>query len=242
MRSDQYNCSIDIAHTREEIYEKPGSLPKWEKSNINNDLLRRDITINAICIEILSSGLNIIDDLEGIKDIKNKKIRLLHNNSIIDDPTRLYRAIRYKSRFSFDFEEETKQLMESSIRDIKNISQFRKNNEIVKIINEENPEYILTCIQDNKIFLSLFPENFLNKLAYIDKDFWRKSELHTKIFFSLFDSNVKFVNDFISSLNYSKKEKKIINELFDLKNSIIKKTFVDDFVDKELISNIYHCL
>ena len=71
MRSDEYNCSIDIAHTREEIYEKPGSLPKWEKSNINNDLLRRDITINAICI-----GLKIIDDLDGIKDIKNQKIRL----------------------------------------------------------------------------------------------------------------------------------------------------------------------
>ena len=242
MRSDEYNCSIDIAHTREEIYEKPGSLPKWEKSNINNDLLRRDITINSICIEILSSGLKIIDDLDGIKDIKNKKIRLLHNNSIIDDPTRLYRAIRYKSRFSFDFEEETKQLMESSISDIKNISQFRKNNEIIKIINEENPEYIFNCIQDNKILLDLFPKNFLNKLAYIDKDFWRKSELHTKIFFSLFDSNVKFVNDFINSLNYSKKEKKLINELFDLKNSIINKSFIDDFVDRELVSNIYHCL
>ena len=95
---------------------------------------------------------------------------------------------------------------------------------------------------ENHFDHSIELENFLNKLAYIDKDFWIKSELHTKIFFSLFDSNVKFVNDFINSLNYSKKEKKLINELFDLKNSIINKSFIDDFVDRELVSNIYHCL
>ena len=93
------------------------------------DALRRDFTINAIALEIKLNKLDIIDPLNGIKDINNKIIRILHQDSFKDDPTRIYRAIKYKSRLGFKFDNETKMNLYDSIKHIQNISTYRKNNE-----------------------------------------------------------------------------------------------------------------
>ena len=75
--------SLDIAHCRTEKYINPGELPKWNKSNIIEDLYRRDFTINALAIEILENNFNLIDPLKGIEDINNKIIKSINSPGFI---------------------------------------------------------------------------------------------------------------------------------------------------------------
>ena len=234
------NFSIDVAHTRKEKYSSKGDLPKWEKAGIIEDMYRRDITINAISVEITNNDLCLIDKLGGIKDIKNKTIKLIHDKSLEDDPTRIYRAIKYKTRLDFSFDLRTYDYLLKSFDELRNISNFRKYNEILKIINEDKPEKIATFINKNKKFLSIFPESFLEKIHFIDKDFWDNSSKEIKIFFSLFNNRDFVINEFLESLNFSKKEKKYINGLYELKDSPEKN--LKNNYNKELLANLYHCL
>lgn len=109
---------IDIASSRREYYKEPASLPKVEISHsLREDLLRRDFTINTLAISINKNSFGkLIDLLGGYKDLKEKKIRVLHKLSFIDDPSRIMRAIRYSSKLKFKIEKETKNLIISTIK------------------------------------------------------------------------------------------------------------------------------
>lgn len=103
---------IDIASTREEIYKNQGALPSVLKTGvkIEDDIKRRDFTINSIALNILTN--KITDLFCGQNDIKNKTLRVLHKNSFKDDPTRILRGLDFKYRFNFDFSAETDNLIE----------------------------------------------------------------------------------------------------------------------------------
>ncbi|MGB9750005.1 MAG: CBS domain-containing protein [Caldisericia bacterium] len=109
---------IDIASSRREYYKEPASLPRVEMGgNIRDDLLRRDFTINTLAISINKNSFgNLIDLLNGFKDLKEKKIRVLHNLSFIDDPTRILRAVRYSAKLNFRIEKETRHLIKNTIK------------------------------------------------------------------------------------------------------------------------------
>ncbi len=109
---------IDIASSRREYYKEPASLPKVElSSSLREDLSRRDFTINTLAISINKDTFGkLIDLLGGYKDLKDKKIRVLHKLSFIDDPSRILRAIRYSSKLKFKIEKETKDLIISTIK------------------------------------------------------------------------------------------------------------------------------
>ena len=94
------NIKVDIASAREETYSSPGTNPKVKKSTIENDLKRRDFSINSIAFDFSKNEL--IDLYGGINHIKKKELHLLHGNSICDDPRRLLRAAKYSSRLGFD--------------------------------------------------------------------------------------------------------------------------------------------
>ncbi|MBM3252498.1 MAG: hypothetical protein FJZ11_06970, partial [Candidatus Omnitrophica bacterium] len=99
---------IDIAMARKEVYEYPGALPKVSPGRIIDDLHRRDFSINAMAIDITPGGFGtLIDFFDGLKDLKDKKIKVLHDSSFIDDPTRILRAIRFEQRFKFNLDEQT---------------------------------------------------------------------------------------------------------------------------------------
>jgi len=115
---------IDIASTRCENYPFSGCLPVVDKIGvrIEKDVLRRDFTINALYCEL---GLknnkityNLIDFIDGINDIKTKKLKVLHNNSYIDDPTRIIRGVNFKNRFNFEFDKQDKALIDSYMKNI----------------------------------------------------------------------------------------------------------------------------
>lgn len=107
---------IDLASTREEIYEHPASLPKVSISELKKDLYRRDFTINALAVSLLPSEFGeVVDLFDGLADLKNKKIKVLHDLSFIDDPTRMIRAIRFKAKLGFEIEEHTQSLLKKVI-------------------------------------------------------------------------------------------------------------------------------
>ena len=127
---------IDIASTRAEIYEKAGHLPTVTKigCNLKEDVLRRDFTINALA-KNFNTG-EITDYTGGLKDIENKLIRVLHDKSFIDDPTRILRALKFSVRFGFELEEHTKNLRDKYLKNINyDMSYKRIKKELTETFN-----------------------------------------------------------------------------------------------------------
>ena len=93
---------VDVASARMEYYESPAAPPIVETSSLKMDLFRRDFTINTLAVKLNESDSGIlVDHFGGQKDIKEKVIRVLHNLSFVEDPTRVLRAIRFEQRFGF---------------------------------------------------------------------------------------------------------------------------------------------
>jgi len=204
------NKSIDISMARKEKYPYPGSLPEvFKTDDINEDLSRRDFTINSIAIEIFPEFGKIYDPFNGIEDIKNKRIRVLKENSFYEDPTRAFRGIRYKNRFDFEYSENTLKEFENYKKSIKNlkfprikkeleiISEEEKRNKMWKEINEKNLLYFF----DEKLKLKEDKIEELSNSLPFEKKSWI-------CFFYLFLNKDSEIIKFFSSF-----EKKVINEI-----------------------------
>lgn len=108
---------VDFATLRKESYPYPGALPVVSSGNVGEDLFRRDFTINAMAIAITPDKFGtLIDHYGGLVDIKRKVIRVMHDQSFIDDPTRILRAVRFEQRFSFSIEPVTLALLRRALR------------------------------------------------------------------------------------------------------------------------------
>ncbi|MGB3401709.1 MAG: CBS domain-containing protein [Microcoleaceae cyanobacterium] len=107
---------IDIATARTEFYPYPAANPEVEASSIRQDLYRRDFTINALALKLTSPNSGeLLDFFGGISDLQNRLIRVLHANSFIEDPTRIYRAVRFAVRLKFEIETQTKEYIHYAI-------------------------------------------------------------------------------------------------------------------------------
>src|SRR3954464_15631241 len=104
---------IDIAQTRAETYPRPGSLPEVRPAAIEEDLARRDFSVNAMAFP-LEEGAELLDPHGGVEDLRAGRLRVLHERSFADDPTRALRAARYAARFGFDLEPDTARLLEEA--------------------------------------------------------------------------------------------------------------------------------
>lgn len=108
------NIIIDFASTRKEIYPKAGHLPAVEKIGcpLEEDILRRDFSVNALAIQINKSSFGkLIDYVNGLDDLRKKELKILHKKSFEDDPTRIIRGLRFKYKLDFVFEKETLKLL-----------------------------------------------------------------------------------------------------------------------------------
>jgi len=135
----------DFSVTREESYIPKGSLPKIDNLNVSikKDLYRRDFTINSIAINLIDLKNDFIDPFDGIKDIRSKKIKIIHKDSFNDDPTRIFRAIKFSKRLEFIIEKNSLNELNKSLSGIKKLSKDRIKNEIEKISFEPNCKEIL---------------------------------------------------------------------------------------------------
>jgi len=137
------DASVDFATARTETYPQPGALPVVAfPARIGEDLHRRDITVNAMALLITPHGFgHLLDPTGGLADLRAGVIRVLHDTSFRDDPTRLYRAARYAARFGFTIEPHTASLLHAAVADdaLTTISPDRKRHELVLGIRERNP-------------------------------------------------------------------------------------------------------
>jgi tRNA nucleotidyltransferase (CCA-adding enzyme) len=134
---------VDVATARTESYERPGALPKVTKSGIVQDLYRRDFTINSMALN-LSPGyfLKLLDPFGGLEDLKKGRVRALHEKSFLDDPTRIFRAVRFEQRFKTRIEEKTRKWLREAVKGdyIQKVSGERLRNELRLIFQEPHPE------------------------------------------------------------------------------------------------------
>jgi len=124
---------LDIATARSEVYPHPGALPVVEPAAIEDDLRRRDFTINAMAIPLRGEP-RLIDPHGGEADLEAGELRVLHPRSFVDDPTRALRAARYCARFDFELEGETEQLLRRA--DLTKVSLDRRRAELLRLAAE----------------------------------------------------------------------------------------------------------
>lgn len=130
---------VDIASARIEYYESPAALPTVEHASIRHDLFRRDFTINTLTIALNQDTFGqVLDFFGGQRDLRDQSIRVLHNLSFIEDPTRLYRAVRFEQRLGFHIGKQTQRLMRSAVQLnlVRKVGGKRVLNEIKHILNE----------------------------------------------------------------------------------------------------------
>jgi len=141
---------IDVASARLEYYKMPAALPIVEKSSIKLDLARRDFTINTLAVGLNPDNFGTMIDYFGAnRDIKDKTIRTIHNLSFVEDPTRIFRAIKFSNRFGFNIGKVTSNLIKNAIKIdcFKNLSGLRVLSELKQIFEEENPIPAIKTLQ-----------------------------------------------------------------------------------------------
>ena len=150
--------SVDLATARSETYAKPGTLPSVTPSSIDNDLSRRDFSINAMAIHLNPGDYGkLVDPHGGRDDLKNRIIRVLHEKSFIDDATRIWRALRYEQRLDFHLERETLKLLNRDIAMLDTISRDRIRYEIECVLQEGCPEKVLRRAEELGVLARLHP-------------------------------------------------------------------------------------
>jgi len=151
---------VDIASARTEFYESPAALPIVQKDSMRSDLYRRDFTINALAIRLNKPHFGeLIDYFGGRRDLEEGIIRVLHDLSFIEDPTRLLRAIRFQQRFQFRIEENTRQLMREAVKkEILNLlSGTRLFNELRLLFEEEHTAEAIQTMAEFDILRFIHP-------------------------------------------------------------------------------------
>jgi tRNA nucleotidyltransferase (CCA-adding enzyme) len=130
---------IDVATARRETYAHPGALPRVAPGTIDDDLARRDFTVNAIAVRLGRPRAHaLVDPFGGRADLKRRRLRVLHERSFTDDPTRLLRAARYVARLSFAWERSTRRLAQQAVGEgcLDTVSGERIRRELMMLLAE----------------------------------------------------------------------------------------------------------
>lgn len=135
------DLAVDLATSRAEDYSRPGVLPDVRPGPIEEDLKRRDFTVNAMAIPLSPPNPgSLLDQFGGREDLSNGLIRILHEGSFVDDPTRIMRAIRYEQRLGFEIEPETLDLIARDLHLLPAVGIDRLRREIELFLLEREPE------------------------------------------------------------------------------------------------------
>ena len=139
------NTEVDVARTRSETYPSPGVLPEVEPADLTEDLERRDFTVNAMAVPLSDPG-ELIDPHNGLEDLREGLLRVLHDLSFMDDPTRALRAARYAARLGLRLDPDTQRLLRAA--DLSTVSDDRVTGELAQIAGEGRPSEALRLIEE----------------------------------------------------------------------------------------------
>lgn len=196
---------IDIATARMEYYSFPAALPTVEMSSIKLDLFRRDFTVNTLAIQLNPKRFGmLIDFFSAQKDLKEKVIRVLHNLSFVEDPTRVFRAIRFEQRFGFTIGKLTAGLIENAVRMdfFKNLSGRRVFGELRHLLSENDPAAPMDKLNDYDLLKVIHPSlKWDEKMRQMFDDITRVLSWHDLLF--LDETYMKWAVYFLALLGRS---------------------------------------
>jgi len=153
--------TLHLVSTREESYDAPGELPRVALASLSEDLRRRDFTVNAMAIGLTGDDLgHLYDPHGGLGDLDAKAIRVMHDRSFLDDPTRLLRAVRYATRLGFALEPETERLAREAVAGdaLATVSGARIRDELMDLLRETDAPGGIELLRDLEIHTALHAE------------------------------------------------------------------------------------
>lgn len=151
---------VDVATARVEFYQYPAAMPQIETSSLHQDLYRRDFTINAMAVSLHEDDFgDLVDFFGGREDLERGLLRVLHNLSFIEDPTRLLRGIRFEKRYDFHLEPQTLKLARDAVQNkmLARVSLERVWEELRAILLEPRPSFVLARLVELQVWDYLFP-------------------------------------------------------------------------------------
>ena len=236
--------SVDLTTARAETYEKPGALPSVTLSSIDDDLSRRDFTINVMAIRLNPGDYGkLFDPYGGRNDLKAKLIRVLHEKSFIDDATRIWRGLRYEQRLDFHLERKTLNLLKRDITMLDTISDDRIRYEIECVLEEKYPEKVFRRAEELGVLAKLHPA--LKGNGWLAEKFDQVRRLsspqppETELYLALlaYPLTSEEVESFISRLNLPKSLAQTLRDTIAVKNKMRSLA-----IPGLSPSNIYHLL
>jgi tRNA nucleotidyltransferase (CCA-adding enzyme) len=198
---EQHN-TLDLISARSETYNHPAALPSVAVGTIADDLRRRDFTINALAIRLDGDHFGELrDDLQGMDDLRKGIVRVLHPGSFIDDPTRMYRAVRYAERYGFQIAEDTLVLIPGARPFVEELSPQRIRHELDLILDEPNAVSMLARLEELDLLscihpaLADFKKSNLATVKSEDQALQTRNSRWALWLMHLTDQEVEFVND-----------------------------------------------
>ena len=152
--------SLDVATARGETYERPGALPRVAPASMEVDLARRDFTINAMAVPLNGRSFGkLVDPFNGRDDLEKRLVRVLHDRSFIDDPTRLFRAVRFEQRLGFRLERGTERRIREAVSGdmIGNLSGPRLLEQLRLICTEPDPWRVFNRLERLEALKAIHP-------------------------------------------------------------------------------------
>jgi hypothetical protein len=146
---------LDLITARRETYRAPASLPDVSPSNLADDLARRDFSINTLALRLADEAL--LDLHNAQSDLANGLIRVLHPQSFRDDPTRLYRAVRYETRYGFRLAPDTLALISPALPLVERLTAERLRHELDLVFNETRPARVLARMDELGLLQAVLP-------------------------------------------------------------------------------------
>ena len=246
------HLKVDIATARQEYYPEAAHLPEVTRGVLKDDLMRRDFTINAMAISINRQDFGrFIDCFGGSQDLANKEIRVLHNLSFIDDPTRILRAIRFEQRYNFKIEPKTLKLLREAnrLKMLERVSRERLRDELILILKEWRPLKPLNRIKElikfdfinSGLSLSKKTSQFLksieSQISWFKKKYPKRRQLDTWLtyFIGLIDQlNINNIKLICKKFSFRRGEEKRIAAYKKLKSQFIKELSRDKIKASEV--------
>ncbi|HEX5808962.1 MAG TPA: hypothetical protein VFY25_09875 [Anaerolineales bacterium] len=194
--------TLDLISARSETYKHPAALPTVSIGTLVDDLRRRDFTINAMALRLDGSHFGELrDDLNGMQDLKSGIVRVLHPGSFADDPTRMYRAVRYAGRYGFKIAEDTLALIPAAREYVQKLSAQRIRHELDLILDEPEAVAMLRQLDELDLLSAVHPAlgSFRSsRLAMLQSDdpvLQTRNSRWVLWLMHLSDQEIEFLND-----------------------------------------------
>lgn len=240
----QGTFSIDLVTARSETYAEPGALPTVKPGSIQDDLFRRDFSINAMAVSIdpVRFG-DLVDPYGGKSDLDRHLIRVLHQRSFKDDPTRVWRALRYEQRLGFRLEFDTITQLRRDATIMERISGDRLRHELERILEEDYPEKVFFRAERLGVLRHLHPalmgNGWLGEHFDMAREVCRNSKPSKNLYLALLAWRIddEALKNFLERLKFGGDAVKVLRDIPGLKQALPSLA-----ISELTPSGIYHVL